>query len=274
MTVTPFHISQIPLTMNNEARKDLNRAVAGNAFPGLLRSRRSSIPAGLSGLSSRGLACLGVQRGAFTLIELLVSVGIVIILTGVAMSLLPGLSKRSKSISCISNLKTLGQIVLIYANEHNGNTMTAYDGTNLWYMHLSREGYLNRDTRRKILTCPSFAPYKYTEEGSNNMYTYGLRRWGAAVGQATPAWSLGKYPRLANFVLLADSYKAQTKHQFYYVTVPDSHTGAPEQIHLRHGDHANIFFADGSVRGLSRDEILNLNDGWTARAILETEDPQ
>jgi prepilin-type processing-associated H-X9-DG protein len=72
-----------------------------------------------------------------------------------------------------------------------------------------------------------------------------------------------------NFVLLADSFHPQLNKQFYYISVPDSNSGAPQQIHLRHQGRANICFGDGSVRSLNKEEILALDDGWNAKAIRE-----
>jgi prepilin-type N-terminal cleavage/methylation domain-containing protein/prepilin-type processing-associated H-X9-DG protein len=67
-------------------------------------------------------------RRAFTLVELLVVIGIIALLVGI---LLPTLSKARKSgyrVKCLSNLKQLGQMNVMYASENDGWYIPRYYG--------------------------------------------------------------------------------------------------------------------------------------------------
>ena len=101
-----------------------------------------------------------MKRGGFTLIEVLVVIGIIAALIGILLPVLSRAREESKKTACLSNLRQLGQGMLMYANEHrdrlpNGNppgSAKDYAGTNVVLVNLSQV-YLNKNAG--VFHCPS-----------------------------------------------------------------------------------------------------------------------
>ncbi len=66
--------------------------------------------------NSRGVRC----TSGFTLVELLVVIGIIALLISILMPALSAATERARRIRCGSNLRQIGQGLLLYANDNRG----------------------------------------------------------------------------------------------------------------------------------------------------------
>jgi prepilin-type N-terminal cleavage/methylation domain-containing protein len=69
-------------------------------------------------------------RGGFTLVELLVVIGIIALLISILLPSLNAARKQAKNVQCLSNLRQLGQCVLLYVTESKQKFPS---GINFWW---------------------------------------------------------------------------------------------------------------------------------------------
>jgi prepilin-type N-terminal cleavage/methylation domain-containing protein/prepilin-type processing-associated H-X9-DG protein len=214
---------------------------------------------------------------AFTLIELLVVICVMGILMAVLLPSLSAARRRSRTVLCAANLRTLGQATAMYLDENENFYFEYYLNIpaadprgkgRLWWFGFEANGpgtTANRPLDKTLsplapytqaldtrILCPDF-PYndpaffnKFAEHGASYGYVFGPVP--VAVNRVTYAGQGG------GVVLFADGifFESPTKfeegfYMRYNASVASPTLGLDGYAHFRHDGQAQIVFLDGHV---------------------------
>ena len=214
------------------------------------------------------------RRNVFTLIELLVVIAIIAILAAMLMPALQQARERGRTNNCLNNMKQIGTATLMYADSYNGYAPAVqqyYPGAALrqiWNNILVKENFLKVSN---VFYCPSQYPRSalWPQTDANWSYwTYGMRPQTTNGSdyqdrnfRVNSAWikdlCSGKDYSPSKFFLFADSVKTTDANKsqcnvFFTATVQAN------KIHARHGNYANMWFADGAARAAELASIVEM----------------
>ena len=228
---------------------------------------------------------LSPAHARFTLIELLVVIAIIAILAAILLPALQSARERGKSTGCVSNMKSVAVAMNMYADNNKdlfpaafnvyGKSSSGKDINYGWAGILSLAGELPRNLKSQgaASRCPNWDPdisssYAWNYRGSYG--TYGVIR---GIEEFGPR---GTYPNESIYhihrrtmmkaeykkvPLGGDSIHTRDRYQAPYISNarPGEERakgiGGNRTLHLRHSKKANIFYIDGHVAPISKEEI-------------------
>lgn len=239
-------------------------------------------------LNKRGGRIGAAARRGFSLVELLVVLGIIAVVISLLLPALNRARQQSKAIACQSNLRQIGQAMIIYANNNNGwlfptGGIEYTDVRTRWFIYvlkprppLDKDDTSVQDWTPPIMLCPADQPlpeYEYHSYLLNNhILERNIRYSSKLPGGITK-----------DRAVMAGEKKTIETH-YFVETYNDGTSSYDEQVELyRHGVKlgSNYLYMDLHVDRDgpiapdvgSQNDPLGRNDPWDFPAVVGTTMP-
>ncbi len=170
----------------------------GSKFNGVSRQRRDRRP----------------SLPGFTLIELLVVVGIIAVLIAILMPALSTARENALRIVCANNLRTFGQVTIMYAGENRGQ-VPQHEGYPNWLWDLptgTRDAFVGYGMPEQVFYCPSV--YRYVDP--TPLFDF-PELYGASYS-VIGYWWLGSRPTSTSYLMSVDTFRLKSDGWIYKIT--------------------------------------------------------
>ena len=179
---------------------------------------------------------------AFTLIELLTVIAIIAILAAILIPAIGKVRERAQNMSCIANLRTLSNSVILYANENKGQYPLVNTPTDNWFFKIYKNYHprlISFSVKGSMSICP--LAWEIKDPNRNLVVSYGMN---AALSEIP----MVRISNPSETILMGDGHFTGT----HWPLNINSTTRLPAMLH---SDYAHIAFADGHVRPMSEVEL-------------------
>ena len=215
---------------------------------------------------------INVMRRSFTLIELLVVIAIIAILAAMLMPALQQARDRAKTINCVSNMKSLGTMFQLYADNNDGWCLRTYapgygvSYGRLWVYILEDGKYL---ASRKSITCPAAVAVQNHDNKLKNLgvginaKTFGTADNTFSVNRGVKQSAISAFKNDSKLIAFADTPTAGTGNtaETFFISggIYELNPAVWRPLTARHNQNVNVSYFDGHAGTLSVAEARQWN---------------
>lgn len=211
------------------------------------------------------------KRAGFSLVELLVVIGIIAIIIGLLLPALRRARVQAITIQCQSNMRQIGQAMLMYANDSRGQLFPIDAGGPFGFPPIDRQWFIYvlkpkpplntastdpRDWTPPILLCPADA------EDPGNYHSYVLNDH---LNEHGVKYSTKNIPRRTADQVVVMGEKVTAENDYYLQAIPGEGSDYFKLLEkYRHGLRlgSNYLFLDLHVDRKAPDQIQGGIDPW------------